>query len=100
VIYDLCIKFGIIMECLSVIRTRSSKFECLKVERRFRLSIRSFDDVRCDLRSRAGSCYILGLVGVIGWGPAGLGCDSEWFQTIFPCFAIAGAGVLFCPSRT
>jgi len=44
--------------------------------------IRNFYVISCDERPRVGSCNILRLVGMFGWGPEGLGCVSNWVRTI------------------
>lgn len=44
--WNLCVKFGCDPECLSMIQTHSTKFECLTIKRRFWSSIRGFDFIR------------------------------------------------------
>lgn len=39
--------------------------------------IHGFNVVLCDLKPRVGSYCLLGVVGMIQWGPGGLGCDLD-----------------------
>jgi len=62
--------------------------------------IHSFSVVWGEFWVRLNSYDVLGVDGMIGWGPGGLGWVPGWFQIIFPCFATARSGVWCCSSRT
>lgn len=66
-------KFGLDPKCLNMSRTHSAKFKCLEVKRRFLSSIRGFDVIYGISGLWICLDKVLGLVGLVGQNPGGLG---------------------------
>lgn len=62
-------------------------------------AIHAFRIVWYDLKARLSLYDVLGLVGIFGWGPGGLGCDSDYYQIIFGLRGVADGGLFLVSSH-